>query len=410
MHMRDVRLGRRFQARTKKAMKWGGIPWVQHNESDVLPYTHYAQWVLSRAMTNKTSCATEKILLQRFSNNGFGADVDLMGWSVLHAKKMGRVLVFEDDWKWRKSKKCSSWECYFALPSPCTMEDVTYDSYRAHQVYNYIGHDHVGYRVIHKLSANIRDYGFRTDAELLPPGITKEDLVELLPKNMTYERWQMAQGVKYLMRYVQPWVRDMMMRHINLPSSDKHLKTLRLKGVGDTTNIPVIGMHFRSGDKGKVLEFATAFSGCGEFHVDLQATIADILAIRNKLQRVKYFISFDQPQTMWWIKHRVKMNQQVEATIPTEVIHAAFNWSDTITGEARTAITRQHGFKHLMEITLINLYLAVALPVAWVNNDHSSWSRLINTLRITSGKARCPYVDLYHMYWNMEVGNSEVKD
>eukprot|EP00759_Apiculatamorpha_spiralis_P035021 PhF_6_TR36044/c0_g1_i1/m.52286 len=376
----------------EETMASGGVPWIPYNKEDVLPYSDYAQWVLSRAMTNTTNCTSQRILYQRLPSYGFGADLDIMGWSVLHAKLLNRVLVFENSWRWKRPN-CGGWLCYFSSPSPCLAKDVTPSSFIAVSSKSHIKPYNDTIRVIHKMLPNTRDYGFRSDGGLLPPGVTKEDLLKLLPKNMTYERWQICQAVKYLTRYVQPWVREMILGHVRS-------SRLIQNSLFPQESRNAIGMHFRSGDKGKVIEFAYAFAGCGEFHVDIQATIADVIAQRNLIRDVGYFVSFDQPQTMWWLKYRLERTRSLSGSINPRIIHAGFEWPEKFDGEARKKMKALYGADFVIQVTLINLYLAIAVPTAWVNNDHSSWSRLIHTFRLMSGKARCPYVDLFQWYWD----------
>eukprot|EP00759_Apiculatamorpha_spiralis_P050794 PhF_6_TR4897/c0_g1_i2/m.6939 len=377
------------------ALSEKSVPWVTIDDDDLLPYTRYAQSVISRAMIPQSgNCSQERILLQRFTSFGFGADIEMMSWSLLHAIHMKRILVFEHIWRW-SLPGCKAWSCYWATPSPCDMDNATdTDLIRLKPKHN--SSRFQKHRVMHKMFPNTQDYGFNIDAGLLPPNITKKQFLAMLPRGIDYNRWQLAQAIKYLTRYVQPWVRDLILDHVNDPQ-----RASVLFPDGDT-NHPTVGLHFRTGDTGKVVEFQNVFGGCGEFHIDLQATIADVMLERtNNLSRVNYFVSFDQPQTMWWMKsaYSIKRTNHVGNT-HVEITHAGFEWPKRIIGEARNSLKATRGFGFVVKITLINLYLAVALPTAWVNNDHSSWSRVIHTIGMMAGKLPCAYVDLYRTWYD----------
>eukprot|EP00760_Papus_ankaliazontas_P033954 PhM_4_TR6813/c0_g1_i1/m.8569 len=356
----------------------GRMPWIQHPDDTNLPYTHYAQWVLARSQLkpDRESCRSVNLLMQPLMNFGLGADIEMASWALIHAVATRRLLVFERNWRrWTLGGECpygTAWECYYMAPSECSIQDIVNVEYGDSSYKG--GHTarHERARVIRKLNANTRDLGLHTRVNLLPPNVTRADVERL--SGLPYYRWMLAQAMRYLTRYVQPWVHVMV---------EAQLEPARYPW-----RRPMLHTHLRGGDPGKVVENRNYFR-CGVFHFELQAVFADEMT--SSWNRSSIFASFDQPQMLRWLK------QSRGGDSGVEILDAGFEWPSEFKGEARAEMIRRRGRGHMLRVSFTNLYLAVH-ATAWASNDLSVWTRLIDSMRRTSGRAHCPMLSMMDAY------------
>eukprot|EP00759_Apiculatamorpha_spiralis_P032046 PhF_6_TR33665/c0_g1_i1/m.49274/K00717/FUT8; glycoprotein 6-alpha-L-fucosyltransferase len=352
-----------------------------------LPCTAEAQMALFQHQ-NPSNCDTAKFLSARLKEgaHGLGSALSIVVYDFLSAVMTDRVLVVEQgSWNFA-SGAChsASWGCYFSPPTSCptphNIPPVT--------IHNYDDAKHSKAKVIKKKELDIRGLGRNDvpDIKTFLKGGTCPELEPWLkdPQNVylmgtfargadPYLTWLMAQVLRFLMRRPQPWFSEMLRQNLN--------------GIGYPGKWGGGGVAFLQlrGEIAKFREYYNVF-GCHDVHIDAYVNVSTQLI--QSTQGV-LFISGNTPRNKY-----THLLSEAASTLSSghRGVFSTWNHSAMNTPKGGGGETARWGADLLMA-SWLDLVAGMA-STAWVCIIQSNWCRMINFMRLTAGRADCPFVDL----------------
>eukprot|EP01065_Artemidia_motanka_P030258 TRINITY_DN36278_c0_g1_i1.p1 TRINITY_DN36278_c0_g1~~TRINITY_DN36278_c0_g1_i1.p1 ORF type:complete len:603 (+),score=152.06 TRINITY_DN36278_c0_g1_i1:123-1811(+) len=350
-----------------------------------IPCTAEAQHALW-AHQHPSDCASAKFLVSRLKEgaHGLGSALSLVVHDLLSAVLLRRVLIIEPGRWYFAPSACSGkyqgWECYFASPSHCALPSGV----SVHTLHNGRDAKSAKHKAVKKKSFDV-------------PGAGRNDLPQLLqllggnaqceqqvkewvadPSNAylmgTFARgadpmliWAMSQALRYLVRGPQPWFAAAISANLAVAGYPQKWESAGA----------VVFEQLR-GEEAKFREYYNAF-GCHD--VDLAAYVnLSATAIRQSGGGVVY-ISGNTPQKRYQ-ELKDRHEQRGESVWST--------WQHPAAVASRE--TARWGADSLL-VSWVDFWAGVA-STGWVCIVQSNWCRMINFLRLTAGRAACPFYDL----------------
>eukprot|EP00760_Papus_ankaliazontas_P039210 PhM_4_TR9514/c0_g1_i1/m.60960 len=378
---------------------------IRDGESDVwwapasnnIPCTAAAQRALFRHQ-HPTSCGGAKFLSTRLKEgaHGLGSALSIVVYDFLSAIMTGRVLHLESGPWYFASGACAQlgWQCYFAPPSSCAPPPGS----GVHTVNSLREAKSSSSKTIRKKALDIPGLG-RNDLPSVATFFGNEKCTEMdeleqwlrNPENNylmgtfakgsdPYLTWLMAQVMRYLVRMPHPWFSEML--HQNLAQvgyPQEWTKPLRHdarddNGPGSSEGVVFVQLR---GEIAKYREYYNVF-GCHDVHIDAYVSVSHEVAPNAAM-----FISGNTPH------HRY---DYLVRNAKAPAVFSTWNHTSMRVASGGAKETLRWGADSLMA-SWLDFFAGVAAS-GWVCIVQSNWCRMINFLRMTAGRAQCPFVDL----------------
>lgn len=386
--------------------------WVTTDESDVnLPCTSEVQarlFELQNPSRKEGSCSRVRFLVSKLKEgaHGVGSALTLVAHDLLSSIIVGRVLQLQTSSKWYFSSahcsdaKHSGWDCFFLPVSPCKPAGAVEVVHNRRQA-------------LRSASPVIVKKSFDID------GLSRNDLPsdELFfgpiqnskcfpkykkwindPANIyiqgTFERgadprlfYMLAQATRFLMRAPQPWFRRMLQHHlpkVGIPAAVMPATAQGSDSVVRSNPSAVIYVQER-GEIAKFREYYNVF-GCHNINqsvfLDYTTEWCDPSHSPEDPVQCKVYISGNTP---------FKNFQTLAASAEARHIGVLSTWKHPSVAKGSASETERWGASSPAS-SWIDMFAGVS-STNWVCIVQSNWCRVINLLRLTSGRAHCGFID-----------------
>eukprot|EP01060_Flectonema_neradi_P009607 TRINITY_DN16846_c0_g1_i1.p1 TRINITY_DN16846_c0_g1~~TRINITY_DN16846_c0_g1_i1.p1 ORF type:complete len:577 (+),score=87.84 TRINITY_DN16846_c0_g1_i1:49-1731(+) len=352
------------------------IPEDTDNSQINLPCTREAQLGLFKSQ-NPSDCASANFLATRLKADahGLGSALSLVVHDLISSVLLGRIVTVKSNKWFFAPSECGSngWTCYFTTPSYCPDPQEKGDilSSKTSKA-----------RVVRKKD---------TDQK----GVSRSDLPELStildakcvdivnkwskqPENTylmgTFKKgsdplltWWMAQAIRYLVRTPQPWFSDAI--------------SSNLAGQGFPWKDGLVFQQLR-GEIAKFREYYNTF-GCHDVHITAYQKWT------NTIYNNQHGKS-DQPTSIY-ISGNTPHDSFLSLVSMQRADHQIYStWNHS--AAAVSSESKRWGANTLV-VSWVDFWAGVASS-GWVCIIQSNWCRMINFLRLTAGRANCPFIDL----------------
>eukprot|EP01060_Flectonema_neradi_P011376 TRINITY_DN1845_c2_g2_i1.p1 TRINITY_DN1845_c2_g2~~TRINITY_DN1845_c2_g2_i1.p1 ORF type:complete len:503 (+),score=74.39 TRINITY_DN1845_c2_g2_i1:110-1618(+) len=331
-------------------------------EEHQLPLTESVQKAIWE-WQHPSNCKTSRFLVWRLWNAGLGADLHTLAQALSFAMSKDRVLVIDTSavWWYAMDRYPATLECFFVSPSSCTMSDI--GPLSDIEILNPNFHFDVKKNsMVTGARRQVEKGGARTVANPLRSYADVGNDWKGIPrpewKDYGYQ-WWMAQSIRYLLRGLQPWFKE---------KYDQWVKLTFPQGMPTK----LLGIHVRHGDKYKEMRLIP-FSKYMVVAENLRSQDPELKSI---------FLSTEDPGV---IKEALAYSKSKWDFYYTDVVRS----NEGSPREYALLI----GTSLLGEISFTNLLIQEQCT-HWIGTDSSNWNRLINELRLTSGKYNNTYVQL----------------
>ena len=356
------------ELKAKKKVWW--VP-----EEGNLPCTEEAQrgiWKLQ----NPENCDNELFLVTALKEkaHGLGSALSLVVHDLITAVKTKRVLAIPNSknrWFFAPPEcgEFRGWSCYFTPPSHCPVPKVSSSLLKRGS----------NAKIVHKKDAD-QKYFSRSDLPNLSTILSDTCEKEVLswaenPANVyvmgTFQKgtdpmltWWMAQALRYLLRSPQPWFH---------------------KAVSDNT--ASMGFPFENGLvfqqlRGEVAKFREYYNVFGCHDVKMESYVEWTQLLQEREQDRKIYVSGNTP--------RAAYEGLVEKQKGLEGVSVLSTWTHPAANVGKES--SRWGASSLV-VSWTDFWVGVASS-GWVCIVQSNWCRMINLLRLTAGRADCPFIDL----------------
>jgi hypothetical protein len=359
---------------------------------DALPCTNEIQARLAAHQRAGDSCSGARFLVSplKAGAHGIGSAVTLVAHDFLSALLVDRVLLTTKSRWYFSPPACprGGWDCFFAPPTRCEASE------HRQTVGSLAEARRSSAKVIQKKTFDIAGLSrndYPTLRAFLGGGAAGRCEARIKayvadPRNTyvmgTFARgadpllgFMMAQVTRYLMRRPQPWFAAML-RH-NLPRvlpppADGHLLYMQ--------------------DRGEPAKYREYYASIGCHTVDVPRAFPALAAAlcrapdgETAAGSCNVFVSGNTPR---------KVYDGLKRRLSRDGVRVFSTWEHPALQEkkAGAAESSRWGAASPMS-SWVDLYAGV-LSSGWACIVQSNWCRVINFLRLTLGRARCPFVDL----------------
>lgn len=395
-------------------------PWWAPNNGNDLPCTSQVQARLYKLQhphqTNgKMDCRKVRYLVSKLKQNahGVGSALTLVAHDLLSSIMIGRVLQVQTNSRWYfSSPHCAEaqkagWECFFMPLSSCTAQGAVEIVKNRRQALRSLA------PVIVKSSFDIEGLS-RNDIpsdELFFGPIRKDVCYQAYQEWLkdagnvyiqgTFQRgadpalfYMLSQAMKYLLRAPQPWFRNMLRHHfplVGLPNVDQLLPTTAVvarQPLSPEGPLALVYIQER-GEPAKFREYYNTF-GCHTIHGDMLVRYASRFCEEfasgggGAKERCRVYISGNTP-----FKNYLNFSA---AFAKSEVVGGVLStWKHPSIVKANAAESERWG-ANTPASSWIDLFAGIA-STNWICIVQSNWCRVINFMRLTSGRGSCGFVD-----------------
>ena len=332
------------------------------NSRHQLPLTKEVQEAIWK-WQHPQSCKASRFLVWRLWNAGLGADLHTLAQALSFAMSTNRILIIDTSavWWYAMDRHPATLECFFVPPSNCSLSDIgnlnEIDILEPTFKYNDKKKNMIAFG-----RRSVEEGGATTVANPLRSYGDVANSWKSIPRQEWKEygyQWWMSQSIRYLLRTMQPWFIEKYHHWVRVTFPDGIPKK-------------IIGIHVRHGDKYKEMRLLS-FSKYMSIAEDLRRKDPELTSI---------FLSTEDPSV---IKEASEYSINV--------------WKFYFTNNIRSneGSPREYalliGTSLLGEISFVNLFIQEQCS-HWIGTDSSNWNRLINELRLTSGKYNNTYVQI----------------
>eukprot|EP01062_Namystynia_karyoxenos_P006390 TRINITY_DN12237_c0_g1_i1.p1 TRINITY_DN12237_c0_g1~~TRINITY_DN12237_c0_g1_i1.p1 ORF type:complete len:626 (+),score=154.08 TRINITY_DN12237_c0_g1_i1:86-1879(+) len=363
----------------------GDTPWWVPATGNA-PCTAEAQLALWRHQ-HPADCGASRFLVSRLKEgaHGLGSALSLVVHDLLSAVLLRRVLLIEPGRWFFAPGACGGryqgWECYFALPTQCQLPAGV----SVQTLHNGRDGRAARARAVRKKQFDVPGAG-RND---LPPlsalvggSADCERRVRSWvddPANAylmgTFARgadpllvWAMAQALRYLLRGPQPWFSAAI--------------TANLGSLGYPQRWAAAGAVVFEQLRGEIAKFREYYNAFGCHDVTLAAYVNTSSAVLGRCkQGAVAYVSGNTP---------LRRYKQLRAAHEARGHSVWSTWEHP--SASASAETARWGADSLL-VSWVDFWAGVA-STGWVCIVQSNWCRMINFLRLTAGRAECPFFDL----------------
>lgn len=405
----------------------GKVPWIPGSEdvedSTNLPCTSFIQrrlWTLNH--NTKETCSHQRFLVSTLKEgaHGVGSAITLIAHDLLSAVVLGRVLLIVPEGgtrsKWYFSgDACAasgrpSWSCYFTEPSHCHNDIISSGKhFSLSSVVKVASKKEALLPQMHKQQF-IRKKTFDAKGLGRNDVLTDEEFfgAEFMKSPPAcyakYQEWirddsniniqgtfskgsdrrlffMLSQATKYLMRYQQPWF--------------SHMLSLKLAQVGvlqDMQKTPPTPEHLPPTiyvqERGEIAKFREYFNtfGCHNIATSIHIDLIRHRCIGGKATNIgcTVFVSGNTPKE----NYNLITNSLTNESSSSASISIRSTWALLATASKGTERWGASG----LSASWVDMYAALTAS-SWICIVQSNWCRVINFLRLTTGRAGCPFVD-----------------
>jgi hypothetical protein len=396
--------------------------WVQSEQGEGaldngdLPCTAEVQARLFQLQHPNKPCDKVRYLVSKLKEgaHGVGSALTLVAHDLLSSIMVGRVLQLHTSTKWYfSSPHCSDakhggWDCFFLPVSSCKASggvEMVSNRRQAHRSLS---------PVIVKKSFDIDGLSrndLPSDENFFGPIQTSTCYAEYKkwiqrPANIyiqgTFERgadprlfYMLAQATRYLMRAPQPWFRRMLHYHLPQVGISPHVLPTRQQSSRRVVEGSAASQHdaiIYIQERGEIAKFREYYNVFGCHNINNTVFVDYVGRWCHRVEAVggldasrgacKVYISGNTP---------FKNYQQLAATFSSMPggIEVLSTWKHP--SVAKGGETERWGASSPAS-SWIDMFAGVS-STNWICIVQSNWCRMINLLRLTSGRASCGFID-----------------
>jgi hypothetical protein len=388
------------------------VPWWIGKTADNLPCTVEAQIGIFRHQHPRRSDQRYISSRLKADAHGVGSAITLVVHDLLSGMILDRVLVVERTPWYFAPEWCDqlevgrSWECLFAPPTntlPPRGSATVVKSMREAQQRSL--------KMIRKGSFDISGIG-RNDLPSLERFFGVQNLTELscMPRLRSWLRdpsnrylmgtfakgtdplltYMMAQVTRYLLRSPQPWFREGLLHHLQLIGfSGTHF-----------SETSVVAYVQERGEIAKYREYYNTF-GCHTIDSSLLSSVAVELCRLEKKSGCSMYVSGNTPLAVLPL-----LKEKYKAALPQAAFRSTWLHPHLL-NSTEAALAQYQNRQPIKAATgestrwgatspvasWVDLYAGIG-STAWVCAVQSNWCRIINFMRLTAGRASCPFIDI----------------